>query len=259
MTLKNAKVIILPTKEKASIGSIMIQNGKLSLSTKVFQDALNRRVESNPNSNSNIKNMNLYIIIDNNIEEDDKDKYIIVDNLLGKIIKVFPDNLCEVDLEWLTICKNNCKLVIATTNTSIGYTDKRVSPVPNFCDYPQPSKSFISKYIEEYNKGNIITDILVEYEEEYFADSNGGFKTEKERDDYVFNVGASHSCWVKTTLKVNPKDNTITIKKVKDSWNKEEVINLCTKAYSMGYTFGMPDQCIMETKITIKEFIEQNL
>ena len=27
-------------------------------------------------------------------------------------------------------------------------------------------------------------------------------------------------------LKINPKDNTITIKKVKDSWNREEVVQL---------------------------------
>jgi len=37
---------------------------------------------------------------------------------------------------------------------------------------PQPSKSFIEKYVEEYNKGNQIVDVLVEYENtrEYWKD-----------------------------------------------------------------------------------------
>lgn len=38
----------------------------------------------------------------------------------------------------------------------------KVSPVANFCTFPKPSDSFISNYIEEYNKSNIITDVLVE-------------------------------------------------------------------------------------------------
>lgn len=37
---------------------------------------------------------------------------------------------------------------------------------------PQPSISFIKKYIEEYNKSNIIIDVLVEYEE-YFSQNKG--------------------------------------------------------------------------------------
>lgn len=31
--------------------------------------------------------------------------------------------------------------------------------------------------------------------------------------------------------KVNPKDNTITIKKLKDSYSREEVIKLCKQAF----------------------------
>ena len=35
----------------------------------------------------------------------------------------------------------------------------------------------------------------------------------------------------KIRLKINPKDNTITIKKIKDSWNKEEVEKLIISCY----------------------------
>jgi len=51
-------------------------------------------------------------------------------------------------------------------------------------------------------------------------------------------------------LKVNPKDNTITIKKLKDSWNKDEVIELIYK-YCKEIT-----QCISEKD---EKWIEENL
>ena len=39
--------------------------------------------------------------------------------------------------------------------------------------------------------------------------------------------------------KINPKDNTITITKIKDSWNREEVIKLCTNAFEAGDKFRL--------------------
>ena len=44
-------------------------------------------------------------------------------------------------------------------------------------------------------------------------------------------------------MKVNPKDNTITIKKVKDSWNREEVIELISDWTRMksGLNINLPD------------------
>ena len=70
---------------------------------------------------------------------------------------------------------------------------------------PSPSESFLERYVTEYNKGNsyIIKEAMVEYEEI----SNGG----KGAFDYY------------QKLKVNSKDNTITIKKIKDCWNRDEV------------------------------------
>ena len=78
--------------------------------------------------------------------------------------------------------------------------------------FQQEFNSFIQKYIEEYNRGNIITDVLVEYElisnEEYFGN------TINPDDDVPY---------FDERLKINSKDNTITIKKVKDSYTQEEV------------------------------------
>ena len=78
------------------------------------------------------------------------------------------------------------------------------------CTYPQPSPSFVKKWIEEANKDNIITDVLVEYE--YLLDDMGVIPY-----------------WC---LKVNPKDNTITIKKVKENYTKEELAQILEKFIS---------------------------
>lgn len=83
------------------------------------------------------------------------------------------------------------KKIIATTDTSLGLS--------------QPSQSFIKAYIEEYNKGNVITDVLVEY---IVIDE---FTTDGDWEKY-------RNIQLKVDL-----NNTITIKKVKDSWSIEEL------------------------------------
>ena len=99
---------------------------------------------------------------------------------------------------------------------------------------PKPSQSFIEKYIEKYNKGEQITDVLVEY-------------------------------WAHTEehpqLKINPKDNTITIKPVKDSWNREEVVQLASNAFRAGHARGFSGYPMTEnwTKQTLDDWIKQNL
>ena len=98
--------------------------------------------------------------------------------------------------------------IIATTDTSLKIFAGKGDICDLYYNLPQPSQQFIEKYIEEYNKGNIITDILVEY------------------DVITLNEDWSQRPVVVTNdykLKINPKDNTITIKKLKDNWNREEL------------------------------------
>lgn len=94
---------------------------------------------------------------------------------------------------------------------------------------PQIPQSFIEYFISEYNKGNIINEVMVEYEEEYWIDKTyftpiicKTFESTKLHENRKFE-------YVPLKLKINPKDNTITIRKVKDSWTREEVIQLLTK------------------------------
>ena len=97
-----------------------------------------------------------------------------------------------------TLAKN----IIATTDLSL--------------NIPHPSPQFIEKYIEEYNKGNVITDIMVEYE--YLVRTDIVWNKQYNIDNSIPNF--------KEILKVNSEDNNITIKNVKDSWTEQEVTEM---------------------------------
>ena len=49
------------------------------------------------------------------------------------------------------------------------------------------------------------------------------------------------------------------LEKFKDYKSREEVEILCRRAYREGQNYDAPDQCIMSDKISIEEFIRQNL
>ena len=55
--------------------------------------------------------------------------------------------------------------IVATTDKSLGITDHKISPVPNFVDMPQLPESFIKDYIKDYNEGKPITVVYLEMEE----------------------------------------------------------------------------------------------
>ena len=132
--------------------------------------------------------------------------------------------------------------IIATTDISL---------VKEY-NLPQPSQQFIQKYIEEYNKGNIITDVLVEYEDIIY-------NPEKDREYQSNDRINIEDCDKQTRLKINPKDNTITIKIVKDNWNREEVIELCKQAFIDGtYAGGFgPNEKTIDSET--EKWIEENL
>ena len=164
------------------------------------------------------KNGHLYVLSNDEIKLFDcvyNNKENIVEQINSKTQLIF---VLEENKENQTF-----KKVIATTNKTLSQTSRT--------EIPQPSQQFIEEFIEEYNRGNIITDVLVEYEEGKSYSGNEGLI-------------------IKEWLKINPKDNTITIKKVKDSYTKEEVENLI-------YT-AMKDRCYT-TIAEWKKWLEENL
>lgn len=126
--------------------------------------------------------------------------------------------------------------IIATTNSSLKLHTLEKFPLGASMDVykklPQPSQSFIQKYIDEYKKGNQIVDVLVEYE---------GFWQIRER--------CTTGEFMGDKIKIS-KDNTITIRKVKKCWNRDEVIELCKSAFLTGTRID---------DVTFDEWIEDNI
>lgn len=90
--------------------------------------------------------------------------------------------------------------VIATTDSSL-------------LNLPKPTEGFIKKFVEKYNKKEPITDIFVEFEE-----------IPSYEDNLAKTFGYDYE------LKLSSQ-NEITIHPVKQSWTKEEVINLCNTLF----------------------------
>ena len=250
-TFKKAKVVMLPTNEKV----INTKEYQLLLSNSLFWTSkieIERYTEGwfflNNSSKHNscaitipnveiFKHQHLYIISDDKIKLFDwvySNKENIVEQINSKTQLIF---VLEENKENQTF-----KKIIATTDTSLYIHQKETISLPERVFYlPQPSQQFIQKYIEEYNRGNIITDVLVEYLENY---------TLEYYESAIENKRLAQKTNIKETLKVNPKDNTITIKKAKDSYTREEVENLI-------YT-AMKDRCYT-TVAEWKKWLEENL
>ena len=221
---KRAQVVVLPIRELSNI----------SLSNKH-----NTLVYNNDKHDtlSMFTNQHLYIISDDEIKEGDwhlnADKNVVTNTTrytLYKATKIKLDFIKKLQEK-----NSDCKFykIIATTDTSLEIVSKGINPV--YEKLPQPSQQFIEKYIEEYNKGNIITDVLVEYETLKTTANNKHF-------------GEGHIYSITNKLKINPKDNSIAIKKLKDSWNREEVFAVIT-------TFNNAN---IEAKNVVK-WLEENL
>ena len=170
----------------------------------------------------------LYIISDDEIKEGD---WFI--NLL--------DNSIHQATNWIYV--STCKKIIATTDTSLKITCTNCPNNFSEClkctndKLPQPSQQFIERFIESYNAGQVIDDVLVEYELSYEAS--------KIIEHHINKI---------PKLKVD-KNNTITIKKLKDSWNREEVIALLNK---LNNTLNIVKESERGYQ-TLKEWIEKHL
>lgn len=208
---KKVKVVMLTANEKAKI---CLDYTKLTL----HQTTLINCTQSW---------QHLYFLSDEEIKEGD---YVIED--IGGVV------YGPIDRESIV---ENPKKIIATTDTSLRLTEivKEDDSIefPYITSLPQPSQSFIQKFVEEYNKGNVITEVMVEYEWN---------KTDKKiRQVEIFD----------DVLKINPKDNTITIRKIKDSWNRAEQTDVIEKYLLM----KEPDVYQRTKRSDIKKWIEQNL
>ena len=199
--LKQCKVVMLPTNQKTKY--LMVYSDVEKTKGKLILNGL---------KNDEYKEyQSFYIISDDEIKEGDwcYDKRPDENGDLVDIVY----QVKNIEFELRTSTE---KKIIATTDSSLWRPSHKYAS--DIILLPQPSQQFINKYIEEYNKGNVITDVLVEYElisnEEYFGN------TVNPDDDVPY---------FDEKLKINPKDNNIIIKIAKDSWSREEVIEFGNK------------------------------
>jgi len=207
---KKCKVVMLPARKATTIAKSMT-SGKL-----FYHKTLELAKRHNEWEGGTF--MNLYVLSDDKIEANDwcmcDDRNHISENpkyRLGKCIKIVNGWIYTMDgmgenPDWT-------KKIIATTDLNLTVlSDKSNFEVP----LPMPSDLFIKKYCEL--KG--IDQVLVEYE-------NKGkcVKCKREKEGHVCECGEDSNYEYQILPKL-ASDNTITIRKVKDSYTKEEVIKL---------------------------------
>ena len=179
----------------------------------------------------------LYFLSDEEIKEGDW----WIDLLENRIFQVTEEDVIVAKADGLP--HNGFKKIIATTDKSL-VVSKDTGIVGIEYNLPQPSEGFILKFADSYNSGKPITEVDVEY--------ISNLEQIGSEDDEYFEK-----------LKVDPKDNTITIKKTKDTWNKtdEDLI----KAFEdfacavYGANYGKDTSIKERAKAMAKRWIEENL
>lgn len=195
---KKSQVVMLPTNKTSDIhlaDDVLVQE-------EICQNTIHYEYQ------------NLYILSDDKPKVGD---YYLVElfKITGESIGLQLEQCKTIDDVWVnnsdvvsTRHIENCKKIIATTNISL-------SEIPEGDTFtkliPELSQEFIEEYIDGYNEGDIVNDVLVQYEEYDISTLTSDYSKYK-------NLSID-------SLVVN-KDNTIIIKKLKDNWTREEVENL---------------------------------
>jgi hypothetical protein len=167
----------------------------------------------------------LYIVSDDEIKEDD---WFIDNNYFSSDrIRYLVDSRTN-ELGGIYIHFNGCQKIIATTDSFVTGYDDDGQPMDKFGNiakqFPSIPQSFIDKYVSEFNKGYQINEVMVEYH-------------------------ADNTVW-------DNLDNTINIKPIKDSWNREEVDTLIHRGID---AFYVTTRNRTSFTFDIKAWIDKNL
>jgi hypothetical protein len=144
---KKATVLLLPTNKKSEL---FICNNILSFTNK-HQNIL-AGVKNYP-----VTYQHLYIVDDSEIKEGD---WVYKLDCNPKIFK------------WINTSNTwykDAKKIIATTDKLTYKYNELGNELKVDYFLPKPSQQFIEKYIEQYNKGNIITDLIVDLKNSNFC------------------------------------------------------------------------------------------
>lgn len=243
---KKCKVVMLATGQKAtdkpfSVGITLCNDNKLRI--------------GNPVGKSE-KRISLLIISNDEIESGDwfltDDRDSIYQNNGNPRWKLY--QCTSIFNKWVGIDNNEdlgynpkwSNKIVATTDKSLSKTSK--------IEIPEPSPAFIKKFMSEYNKGNIISEVNVDYvykpiseyaisklspysDINWLSDGEGIIPNSiylKSEDSKITNSYGNGYVINEDVIMLPKVDNNnhITITKIKDSWNKQEVIDLLNKLAS---------------------------
>lgn len=155
-------LIILPTTNKSSIGLNKSTNRLYTAHEAVHHEM-----------------HHLYVLSDEEIKEGDY-HFKTTNGKIGN----YPLNSVNPN-------KGRYKKIIATTDKYLNYCSSCGDMGCHLClnkGLPQISNSFIEHFVSEYNKGNVITKIMVEYEDNLFINRNNNiiiklFKSNETREE----------------------------------------------------------------------------
>lgn len=188
---KECNVVLLPTNNKAVIKDLCLNNNKLEIFNSIIGQC-------------NTIKQHIYITSSEVIKENDW----CIDIWNNEIIQM---NKATKDMLDTGMLHNPHALIIATTDTSLKVYTCHTPTDCGIWSLPQPSQQFIEQYIKQYNLGNIIFKVMVEYKPLIKFTGSHSYESAYEFD-----------------LVIN-SDNTINIKSIKDSWSIEEVRNVCNQ------------------------------
>lgn len=223
---KECKVVLLPTKEKSNLYEY---ENKLRYSNEKFINGV-----------TDTQNYFIYILSNEEIKEGD---WVYDD----EADKKYYQELLSNTKDYTTYSNEYGKKIIATTNSELQFTIE----CPKYKSYgelqiyslPRPSDDFLKKYCELGG----IDELLVEYEN--FRTNNPDYPHQSNKE-FIDN-------WI---LKV-ASDNTITIKSIKNNYNREEVKILLSKVISEHCMLSLCNQPYneKEERELIAKWIKENL
>lgn len=251
MKLKRAKVVMLPTNDN--------QHPTLLLNPSTGRMERPKHEYKYPASEYKMAGYQCYDLYFIGYDKIVKPCWVFNENGVGKENKLFK---VDTDIAIGNCAIHNWNEVIATS-AKLGYTSKsfykqfgEMVEETNVIYLPQPSNGFVTTFINSYNKGELITFVNVEYNHVVIAESLENYDNDcvYVNGDNVFEYPSDYQeilqkhASLHEGIKVNPRDNTITIRPIKNSWNREEVENLMRQAaYQVqSLTIGEFDKWIEE-------------
>lgn len=239
--LKKCKVVMLSTNEKAECRTgyykdvINLNNSKYDKSLELFRST----------DGINIPNpQHLYFLSDEEIKEGDWCILNLGENSRPVKIKSLNSGhpVFTVDIGEGYAKLENLKKIIATTDSSLRIGKLEVGG--KIEHLPQISQSFIGIFVEEYNKDNVITEVMIEYKEPYNKlvgskiGSNIGHFTLTEENKYRLKINANNTINIKPIISTSEEigEKIVQYCKKYEGTNK---YNDVLKAIEFGYQLSL--------------------